>query len=134
MAAFGKTQPGDGTSVDQIVSAQPGLIPQMTGFLTSDCIWGTMNFCDPVSDFVYVHLMHIFTLEETLLAKQAYGKVLKQAGHTARHYHADNGRFSDKGFHKDIDDKGQEITFCSVGAHHQNSIIENRNQQLTLGA
>ena len=75
-----------------------------------------------------------FTLEETLLTKQAYEKVLKQAGHTARHYHADNGRFSDKGFHKDIDDKGQEITFCSVGVHNQNGIIENRNKQLTLGA
>ncbi len=75
-----------------------------------------------------------FTLKETLLAKQAYEKVLKQAGHTARHYHADNGWFSDKGFYKDIDDKGQEITFCGVGAHHQNGIIENRNKQLTLGA
>jgi len=134
VAAFGKTQSGDGTSVDQIVSAQPGLIPQMTGFLTSYRIWGTTNFCDHVSDFVYVHLMHNFTLEETLLAKRAYGKVLKQTGHTARHYHADNGRLSDKGFHKDIDDKGQEITFCGVGVHHQNGIIENRNKQVTLGA
>ena len=32
--------PGDGTSVDQIVCAQPGLVPQMAGSLTltSDCI------------------------------------------------------------------------------------------------
>ena len=52
-----ETAPGDGTSVDQIVSAQPGLIPQMAGFLTSDRIWGTTNFCDHASDFVYVHLM-----------------------------------------------------------------------------
>ena len=50
-------QPGDGTSVDQIVSAQPGLIPQMAGFPTSDRIWGTTNFCDHVSGFIYVHLM-----------------------------------------------------------------------------
>ena len=33
-----ETQPGDGTSVNQIVLAQPGLIPQMAGFLTSDRI------------------------------------------------------------------------------------------------
>jgi hypothetical protein len=75
-----ETQPGDGTSVDQIVSAQQGLIPQMAGFLTSDRIWGTTNFCDHASDFVYVHLMRNFTLEETLLTKRAYKKVLKQAG------------------------------------------------------
>jgi hypothetical protein len=30
-----QTKPGDGVSVDQIISAQPGLIPQMAGFLTS---------------------------------------------------------------------------------------------------
>ena len=106
----------------------------MAGFLTNDRIWGTTNFCDHVSDFVYVHLMRNFNLEETLLAKRAYEKVLKQAGRTALHYHADNSRFTDKGFHKNIDDKGQEITFCGVGAHHQNGIIENRNKQLTLSA
>jgi hypothetical protein len=30
-----QTKPGDGVSVDQIISAQPGLIHQMAGFLTS---------------------------------------------------------------------------------------------------
>jgi hypothetical protein len=106
----------------------------MAGFPTSDRIWGKTNFCDHVSNFVYVHLMQNFTLEETLLAKKAYEKVLAQAGRSAKHYHADNGRFFDKGFHQDITDKGQSITFCGVGAHHQNGIIENRNKQLTLGA
>jgi hypothetical protein len=48
----------------------------MAGFPTSNRIW-----------------------EETLLAKRAYKKVLAQAGQMAKHYHADNGRFSDKGFH-----------------------------------
>ena len=129
-----QVKPGDGTSVDQIVSAQPGLIPQMAGFLTSDRIWGATTFCDHVSDFVYVHLMRNFTLEETLLAKKAYEKLLAQAGRKAKHYQADNGRFSDVGFQKDITDHDQTISFCGVGAHHQNGIIENKNKQLTLGA
>ncbi|KAL7526547.1 hypothetical protein ACHAXR_003319, partial [Thalassiosira sp. AJA248-18] len=43
-------EPGDGTSIDQIVSAQPGLVPQMAGYLTSDRIWGCTTFCDHVSD------------------------------------------------------------------------------------
>ncbi len=30
----GSNKPGDRVSVDQIISAQPGLIPQMAGFLT----------------------------------------------------------------------------------------------------
>ncbi len=35
-----QTKLGDGVSVDQITSAQPGLIPQIAGFLTSKQIWG----------------------------------------------------------------------------------------------
>jgi hypothetical protein len=123
-----EVQPGDGTSVDQIVSAQPGLIPQMAGFPTSDRIWSTTKFCNHIRNFVYVQLMRNFTLEKTLLAKRAYKKVLVQAGRTAKHYHANNGRFSNKGYHQDITTKGQSITFCGVGVHHQNGIIENRKK------
>ena len=61
--------PGDGVSVDQIVSAQTGLIPQMSGFLTSKILRGTTTFVDHVSDYMYVHLMRDLNLDETLLAK-----------------------------------------------------------------
>jgi hypothetical protein len=106
----------------------------MAGFLTSNRIWGTTNFCNHVSNFVYVHLMRNFALAGTLLGKRAYKKVLAQAGCTAKHYHTENGCFLDKGFHQDIDDIGQTISFWGIGAHHRNGIIENCNKQLTLGA
>ena len=61
--------PGDGVSVYKIVSAQPGLIPQMSVLLTSKRIWGATTFVDHISDYVYVHLMRDLTLDETLLAK-----------------------------------------------------------------
>jgi hypothetical protein len=35
-------------------------------------------FCDHVSDFVYVHLMQDFTIDETILAVKAFNKVLPQ--------------------------------------------------------
>ena len=60
------------TSINQIVSAQPGLIPQMAGYLTSYIVWDCTNFCDHVSDCVYVHLMRNFTLAKTILANTAY--------------------------------------------------------------
>ena len=129
-----QTKPGDGVSVDQIVSAQPGLIPQMSGFLTSRRLWGATTFVDHVSDYVYVHLMRDLTLDETLLAKEAMEKIMAQAGRHVKHYHADNGRFADNGFIDAINSKVQKITFCGVGAHHQNGIIENKNKMLTLGA
>ena len=66
-----QTMPGDGVYVDQIVSAQPGLTPQMSGFLTSKRLWGATKFLDHVSYYVYVHLMRDLTLDETLLYKEA---------------------------------------------------------------
>jgi hypothetical protein len=60
-----QTKLGDGVSVDQIISAQPGLIPQMAGFLTSKQIWGCNTFVDHVSSYIYVHLMKNFTKIET---------------------------------------------------------------------
>lgn len=129
-----QTAPGDGVSIDQIISAQPGLIPQMSGFLTSQRLWGCTTFVDHVSDYVYVHLMRDMTLDETLLAKAAWEKVMAQAGRTVKHYHADNGRFADNGFIDSVNDSDQKITFCGVGAHHQNGIVENKNKILTQGA
>jgi hypothetical protein len=126
--------PGDGTSVDQIVSAQPGLVPQMAGALTSDRIWGATIFVDHVTNYVYCHLMKALNLEETLIAKKAYEKHLSQMGHSVKHYRADNGRFHDQGFIKDVHEKDQTIDFCAVGHHGQNGIVESKNKELTNGA
>ena len=52
-----ETEPGHFISIDQLVSAQPGLIPQMSGFLTNQRIWGATVFVDHVSDYVYVFLI-----------------------------------------------------------------------------
>ena len=78
-------KPWGGVSTDQIVSAQPGLIPHISVFHTNRRIWGCTTFCDHVSDFVYVHLMRDFTVEETLLAVKAFDKILSQAVRQAKH-------------------------------------------------
>jgi hypothetical protein len=106
----------------------------MSGFLTSRRIWGCTTFCDHVSDFVYVHLMHDFTVDETILAVNAFEKVLAQAQCFVKHYHAANGTFALKGFLGEVNQKEQKITFRAVGAHHQNDIIENKDKMLTLSA
>ena len=129
-----QTMPGDGVSINQIVSAQPGVILQMSGFLTSKRLWGTTTFVDHVSDYVYVHLMRDLTINETLLSKGEMEKVITQAGRYVKNYHADNGEFADNGFIDAINTKDQKIIFCGVGAHHQNGIIEKKNKMLTLGA
>ena len=39
-------------------------------------------------------------------------------------YHADDGRFADPAWKEDCRLKNQKLTFCGVGAHHQNAIVE----------
>ena len=72
--------------------------------------------------------MRDLSLIETLLAKSTMEKVMGQARRTVKHYHADNGRFSGNGFIESVNGKDQKITFCGVGAHHQNGIIENKTK------
>jgi hypothetical protein len=66
------------------------------------------------------------TSEETLKSKLAFEKFALSHGVHIKHYHADNGRFKDNLFTKSIENKGQTISFCGVGAHHQNGIAEKR--------
>ena len=72
-------KPGDGVSVEHTVSEQPGLIPQMSGFITNKRLWGATTFVDHVSDYVYVQLMRDLSLTETFLEKSAMEKVMAQA-------------------------------------------------------
>ena len=126
--------PGDGVSADQVVSAQPGLVPQMSGKLTSERIWGATTFVDHVSDYVYVHTMKSFTSEDTLVAKKAFEKIFTLAGRKVKSYRCDNGRFADKAWLDDCNLHQQAVSFCGVGHHSQNGKIEAKNKFLTLTA
>ena len=90
----------------------------MSGLLTSRHIWECTTFCDHVSDFVYVHLMQDFIVEEKLIAVKAFEKIPAQAGRHVKYYHAKTGFFTQNSFLKSINKKDQKITFCAVGAHH----------------
>ena len=61
-----ETEPGNCVSIDHLVYAQPGLIPQKSGYMTNMRIWGATIFVDNVSDFTHVALMRYLTLDETL--------------------------------------------------------------------
>jgi hypothetical protein len=80
--------------MDHLVSAQPGLIPQITGKLTGQRINGATVIVH-YSDHMHVYLMQNLTLEVTLRAKHAYEHFLSFIGFTAKAYHADNGCFAD---------------------------------------
>ena len=124
-------QPGECTSMDAMTSTSPGLIPQMSGFLTKRKFSAATIFVDHASSYGYVFLQENQTLETTLEAKASYERHASTFGIRIKSYHADNGRFADAKFHKIINNCNQQLTFCGVGAHHQNGIVERRIRTLT---
>ena len=94
------------------------------------------TFVSHVSDYVYVHLMKNFTIEETLSAKKAFAfeKIFTGAECEVRSCRADNGRFADSKWQESCDKIGQGLMFCGVGNHRQNGKIAAKNKQLTLAA
>ncbi len=127
-------RPGPKASLDHLVSAQPGLIPQIIGRLICMQVNGATIFVDHCSDHVYIFLMRDLTLDKTILVKHAYEWFLLNLGVTSKAYHADNGCFADKGFWDECTSCHQVITFCGIGGHHQNGIAERIIKELTLGA
>ncbi|KAL7470955.1 hypothetical protein ACHAXS_011261 [Conticribra weissflogii] len=115
-----------------MISAQPGLIPQVSGHLTRARIWAATIFVDHCSDLVHVHLMRDQTQDSTLAAKASFERFADSNHVQIQSYHADNGRFAEKRFLDEIKRCNQEISFCAVGAHHQNGIVERKIKDLTL--
>ena len=122
--------PGANTSTDQMLSPYGGLIPQMKGKLMRAKYYGATIFVDHFTDYTYVHLMKDTKSESTIEAKNAYESLMKSYGHDVRKYHADNGRYAESLFVQDVKDKGQQISYCGVGSHHQNGIAERRIKSL----
>ena len=85
-------------STYQIVSAQPGLVPQMSGYLTRNRIWGITLFVNHATDYTYGHLMRSLDLDETLVTKKAFEKLVGRSNTTVRIYHGDNRRYVNNGF------------------------------------
>ena len=91
-------------------------------------------FVDHATDFTYVHMHQHLTTDETIDAKLAFKLLAAQHGVQILHYHCDNGRFADKAFVDDVRAGHQTITFCGVGAHHQNGVAERQIRDITENA
>ncbi len=124
------TGPGSCVSVDQLESRTMGLIGHMKGTPTVQRYRCATVYVDHYSRLSYVHLQRQLTSEETVQGKVAFEKFCEARGVTVKHYHADNGRFSDKGFVNHVTANRQSITYCGVNAHFQNGMAEKRIRDL----
>ena len=92
------TTPGAGILCDHIISHQPGLIPQSTGSMTHERVWGSVLYVDHYSDFMYNHLITDTTSQAALESKLSYERVATVHRVKIKFYPADNLRFIDKIF------------------------------------
>ena len=122
--------PGDVISVDQIISPTPGLIAQMSGFITKERYKVATVYVDQATRVGYIYLQKSTGAEETLEGKQAFEQWAATHGVTIRAYHADNGIFKAHKWVRACQEARQPLTFASAGAHHQNGLAERRIREL----
>ena len=84
----------------------------------------------PLQSLSDIHLQKQLTSEETVQGKVAFETFCKVQGVKVKHYHADNGRFADKGFVNQVNKYKQSITYCMVNAPFQNRMAEKRIRAL----
>ena len=123
-------KPGDVVSVDQLISPTPGLIAQLSGFITKERYKVATIYVDQVSRVGFVNLQRSTSAEETLEGKQAFERWASTHGVHVRAYHADNGIFRANEWVRACHEQRQPLTFASVGAHHQNGLAERRIREL----
>ena len=126
-------KPGDCVSIDQMESSTPGFVGQIKGILTKQRYRAITVFVDHYSRYTYIHLQKDMTSESTIQAKIAFEAHAYQHGIKIKHYHADNGRFTDNAFMQHAKREGQRISLCGVNAHNQNGIAERKIRDLQEG-
>jgi hypothetical protein len=120
------TRPGHVISVDQLVSPTPGLIAQMSGFLTNKRHRCAKVFVDNFSSLSFVWSQKTATAAETIEAKKAFEAHATTHGAPVLHCHADNGVFDACGWRAACAEKGHGLSFAGVNAHDQNGKAERR--------
>ena len=99
-----ETAAGDIISLNALTSSTPGIIPQMSGFLTFASFWARTVFVNHATSYMYTHLQRGQTLIKYIEAKAAYERMEANLGISAKKFHTDNGIFAEEGFKSDVSD------------------------------
>ena len=124
------TQVGQIVSVDMLRSPIPGLIAQMSGWITGKRYWYATVYVDHKSRYSYVHLQKTQSAQETIEGKRLFENMAARHGIRILHYHADNGIFVSKAWKDDCDSQRQGMSYSGVNAHFQSGIAERRIREL----
>jgi hypothetical protein len=131
---FIATKPGETVSVDQMTLTEVGFFAQLKGSLTKKRYKCYTIFVDNYSHLRFVHLQIDDSAESTMATKLAFEKYAAEHGVSIKHYHCDDGQFSDNAFKQSCESNRQQLTFCEVNAHFQNGIAEHVIRDLSNSA
>lgn len=116
--------PGDVVSADHMVAGTPGLIPFRSGKPSKRRYTHSTMWVDNFSKFIKSYLQETITAAATIESKHAFERFAKRFNRKIKHIHSDNGVFRSKAFLQDCQNNNQTWSFCGVGAHWQNGIVE----------
>jgi hypothetical protein len=116
--------PGDGVSSDGMEAGCPGR-PMTTSGLPSNRRYKYVSFwVDHYSQFIYITMHESKKAEELLRSKMGFEEYASKFGVSIKNMRADNGVYTAKIIQESCIKKQQTLTFCAVGAHWQNGIVE----------
>ena len=105
-------------------SSLEGFVAQLKGKLTTRRYVGATVFRDHATGFMHVSLMTDFTGQATVDACKEFEACSRTMGVKVKHYHCDNGRFTDNQFLAHCKKRQVTVSYCGVNAHHQNGLAE----------
>ena len=118
-------RPGQCLSCDHYVSPVKGRRVDGYGKRTQlDGYVGGAIYVDHASAKIFHHPQASLSAADTLRGKQIIEQEAHDLGRKIESYHSDNGIFAQKEFKDHCEHQKQKLSFCGVGAHHQNGIAE----------
>ena len=117
--------PGQCVSCDHYVSPVKGRRVEGFGKRTKvDGYVGGAIYVDHASAKIFHHPQASLSAADTLRGKQIIEQEAHDIGRRIESYHSDNGIFAQSEFKDHCQHQKQKLSFCGVGAHHQNGIAE----------
>ena len=127
--------PGQVTAVDQYEVRVKGRLKESAGKTPKkNVLCGGTVFCDVASGRVKTYHQVSLGAIDTIRSKVIYERDGLGYGVMIQTYHTDNGVFTAKSFVQELDNKGQDVKLCGVGAHHQNGVAESAIRTTTIMA